>query len=242
MLFFIFLIVIILFLAYLTSPSFLGKIGESRVSDILSSLPPEKYILINDCMIPTNRGTTQIDHILVSIYGIFVIETKNYSGWITGGEYSEKWVKNMYGKKYEFQNPLKQNYGHVLALKSLTQLPDDYFIPIVVFTNQAEIKVSSRKPVIKTNELKRTILNYNSSIISFHQVKEIAQLIYNANITDFDARQKHISDIRENIATEKRALQNGICPKCGGRLVKKNGKYGMFWGCSNYPKCRFTTK
>ena len=63
----------------------------------------------------------------------FVIETKNYKGWITGSEYSDQWIKNMYGKKYPFRNPLKQNYAHVKALEEKLGVSEDKFIPIVAF-------------------------------------------------------------------------------------------------------------
>ena len=79
-----------------------GIIGEKKVSVVLATLPNSDYIILNDVMLPTEKGSTQIDHIVVSLYGIFVIETKNYKGWITGSSYAEQWTKNMYGKKYKF--------------------------------------------------------------------------------------------------------------------------------------------
>ena len=91
-------------------PKINGIIGEKVVASKLSKLPEQQYKILNDIMLRTNYGTTQIDHIVISVYGIFVIETKNYKGWITGTEYGEYWTKNMYGKKYTFRNPIKQNY------------------------------------------------------------------------------------------------------------------------------------
>lgn len=105
-------IVIVIF-----QPKIKGIIGEKIVASKLSKLPEQQYRVLNDIMLRTEYGTTQIDHIVISIYGIFVIETKNYKGWITGSEYGEYWTKNMYGKKYTFRNPLKQNYAHVKALE-----------------------------------------------------------------------------------------------------------------------------
>ena len=59
-----------------------GIVGEKIISVLLSGLPKEQYILLNDVILQTEKLTTQIDHILVSVYGIFLIETKNYKGWI----------------------------------------------------------------------------------------------------------------------------------------------------------------
>lgn len=139
-----------------------GWIGEATVSTILSSLPSEEYRVINNVMLKNERGTTQIDHVVVSVYGIFVIETKNYKGWITGGEYSKQWTKNMFGKKYKFRNPIKQNYGHVKALEKLLSLPSEMFIPIVVFTSSAELKVKTSSSVVYTVKLKKLLRSYQN--------------------------------------------------------------------------------
>lgn len=73
----------------LFEPRIKGYLGEAAVASRLGKLPQEHYRVFNDIMLQTKRGTTQIDHIVVSIYGIFVIETKNYKGWITGSEFAE---------------------------------------------------------------------------------------------------------------------------------------------------------
>ena len=65
----------------MSSPDNVGKAGERRVARKLDWLPKE-YTILNDIMLRTQYGTTQIDHVVVSPYGIFVIETKNYKGWI----------------------------------------------------------------------------------------------------------------------------------------------------------------
>ena len=70
----------------------------------------------------------------------------------------------------------------------------------------------------------------------------IANNIINLNITTKDERKKHIKDIKEKIKDTNNKVNNMICPKCGGNLVVRTGKYGTFTGCSNYPKCRYTKK
>lgn len=82
----------------MSSPDNIGKAGEKRVARKLDWLPKE-YIILNDIMLPTQYGTTQIDHIVVSPYGIFVIETKNYKGWIFGHENSEEWKQSLWGRR-----------------------------------------------------------------------------------------------------------------------------------------------
>lgn len=97
-----------LFIKYKIKPKIKGYAGEKLVSSTLSfRLPKEQYRILNNILLKTDRGSTQIDHIIVSVYGIFVIETKNYTGWITGGEYSEKWTQTIYKNKTQFYNPIK---------------------------------------------------------------------------------------------------------------------------------------
>ena len=133
-------------------PSILGNRGEAKVRSILSKLPESDYIVRNDILLNTEHGTSQIDHVVVSVYGIFVIETKNIRGWILGDQYGDEWVKNVYGNKYRFRNPLKQNYGHVKALERALELPFSIFIPIVVFSRRARLKIETKQTVIYTDK------------------------------------------------------------------------------------------
>lgn len=93
-----------------------GKVGEKVVAGKLDHLPKDQYWVLNNVTIPTPKGSSQIDHLVVSVYGIFVIETKNYNGWIYGGEHAEYWTQNICGNKYQLYNPILQNAGHVRAL------------------------------------------------------------------------------------------------------------------------------
>ena len=219
-----------------------GAFGEYQVAKILSSLPKNEYRILNNVMLPTDKGTTQIDHIVVSVYGIFVIETKNYRGWITGGEHSEKWTKNMYGKKYSFYNPLRQNYGHIKTLQKILNVPNNAYVSIVTFSHKATIKVKTSEHLIYFSKIKSVIKSYTNCVIEKNQLDILVNTILSANIDTKEKRKEHISNIKENVKINEQAINMGICPKCGGQLVKRQGKYGKFLGCSNYPKCRFIKK
>lgn len=80
-------------------PALKGAFGETIVSWLLSHLPKDQYKVIHNIMLKTERGTSQVDHVVVSIYGIFVIEVKNYNGWIIGTENSSQWTQIIYKKK-----------------------------------------------------------------------------------------------------------------------------------------------
>jgi len=223
-------------------PKINGIIGEKVVASKLSKLPEQQYKILNDIMLRTNYGTTQIDHIVISVYGIFVIETKNYKGWITGTEYGEYWTKNMYGKKYTFRNPIKQNYAHVKALENVMGLTEDKFIPIVAFSGNGDIKVKTKKPVVYIRQLEKVIKEYKDVIFAESELDMLVLKIKNADITTKETKKEHVKQIRSKVKDDNKKVASGICPRCGGNLVTRNGKNGKFKGCSNYPKCRYTTK
>jgi hypothetical protein len=179
---------------------------------------------------------------VVSIYGIFVIETKNYKGLIYGGENAEKWTKNMWSNKYEFRNPLKQNYGHVKTLQQLLNLPMGSFIPIVVFSNSADISVQTNKAVITLFHLRGAITRHKTVMFTHEQVQDFSDKIQQAAIQEKGTNRRHVENVRSNVYNRQQAINLGICPRCGGRLVLRHGRYGPFYGCSNYPSCRFTLK
>ncbi len=222
------------------NPSRQGVIGESQVSRVLGSLP-NGYLVINNVIIPNQQATSQIDHVVVSPYGIFVIETKNYKGWIFGAENSEKWKETFRTTRGNyFRNPIKQNWGHVYALADYLNLDRRVFKPIVVFSDDASLDVQSTTPVIYMSQLKPFILSYTQEIIPLRDVEILYNRISKANLVGTDWEEKHTKSVKERIARQEFDLMQGICPKCGGRLVLRNGRYGAFYGCSNYPKCKFT--
>lgn len=213
------------------------------MSSILSRLPRAQYSVLNDLLIKYNGHSTQIDHVVVSIYGIFVIETKFYDGWISGGESSELWTQNLYGKKYTLRNPLWQNQGHIMALKRL--LNDNGKIPyysIVCFSSKAKLMVNKTLPVMYWNQVVPYIKRFRQVVMSEAMVESISNTLIGANVTDRSARKEHVRSVKQNQIRRDMAVSSGKCPQCGGNLVIREGKYGRFYGCSNYPNCRYILK
>ena len=107
-----------------------GKQGEDSVNILIEELFDQGYQYIPNVTLPTvDDATTQIDHIIVSRYGMFLIETKNYAGWIFGREGDPKWTQTLYGSKKQFQNPLRQSYKHVKTLAGLIGIPINGLFP-----------------------------------------------------------------------------------------------------------------
>ena len=127
--------------------------GEALVANAIEASLPQPRVLLNNVTLPAETGSTQIDHVLITTTGIFVIETKHYSGWIFGDPNQSHWTQTIFKKKSRFQNPLHQNYGHIKALQSLFNLPEDNFFSLVVFTGGAEFKTDLGPGVIKLDEL-----------------------------------------------------------------------------------------
>ncbi len=176
-------------------PKFRGFMGEFWLKLELKKLPKNKYKLLNDIMIEDEKGTHQIDHIVLSKYGIFVIEMKNYYGLIIGNQYKEKWYQYLGKNKYTFHNPMYQNYGHIKALSNVLKLNEELFIPITCFSNQVKLKVTSNKPVVQVDTINRNILKYNEEIITC-DLNELSLNIENMNILDKNKRKEHVKNIR----------------------------------------------
>lgn len=233
----IFIIVMILTIIVLIfGKKIIGKAGEHWTKESLSKLPKDKYVILNDIFIEVNGRTHQIDHVVVSPYGIFSIETKQYNGYITGNKYDKKWIKYAGNKKYFYENPIRQNYGHVKALTELLNIDESKVFNVVCIPSTAKLNIEHDGELTRNYTLVEKIISYNEVIID--NVNNIVETINKNNITDKSKRKEHIKNIRENIIDN----DSNKCPKCGGQLVERNGQYGRFYGCSNYPRCRYTEK
>lgn len=238
---FLLLFLIIVIFLHFNRVKIIGNIGEKNISLRLHLLPAE-YYLLDDVYLKVNDNYVQIDHIVVSKYGIFVIETKNIKGWIFGTDNSEYWIKSMYGKKYRFRNPLKQNYYHVKSLQSLLNIPQNKFVQIVVFMRGASLKCKTGKIVITSRKLIRVIRSYKEAVLDNNEIQRITYILTESSIRDKRHKKEHINKVKQTVAIRDEKIMSGICPQCGGKLVEREGKYGKFVGCSNYPNCKFTSK
>ena len=115
-----------------------GDVGEQIVKvAVLSKLDAAQYRHFSNLIIPALNGTTQIDNIVVSPFGVFVIEAKYFQGWIFGGAKQEKWTHTLSRfEKYAFPNPIRQNYGHIKALARLLRQPESRFHSVIVFAHR----------------------------------------------------------------------------------------------------------
>lgn len=217
-----------------------GYIGEKQASNKLSKLNKRKYKVINDVLLKTANGSTQIDHIVISIYGVFVIETKNYKGIIKGNEYDEKWSQILINKNENLRNPIKQNNGHINAIKDL--LPEIRYKnikSIILFTKRARLKVNAVTNVTYINKVNKIIKSYKTKEYTTEEVERIYKKIEGLNVNSFKERKIHVKNVKRKVKNAEKKLRKNRCPRCGRKLKNKRSKYGRFKVCKNYPKCTF---
>ena len=235
---------IILILMFFKSPMGKGIFGEFLVNlTIKIRLDKKKYHLLKNVTLPTEDGTTQIDHIIVSQYGIFVIETKNMKGWIFGNEHQKMWTQKIYKHSSKFQNPLFQNYKHTKTIESLLELEAEKIFSIVTFVGESTFKTKMPKNITHGGEFISYINSKTNKILSLGEVYQIVSMIENGQLLKTRKTNKeHIKHVKKIVKDKENTK---ICPKCGNTLVLRISKQGAnkgnkFYGCSTYPKCRYT--
>jgi restriction system protein len=228
-----------------------GWLGEKTTQfDLWMQLDGDTYKRFHNLIIQTQNGTTQIDHVLVSRFGIFVIETKNYNGRIYGSNTYRSWTQFLGGTKYSFQNPLRQNYRHTRTLAEQLGIDESKIHSVVVFVGEAELKTDMPSNVLTsglftvltsgpfTTELAEYIQQFNQIVFSNKELARLEDMLTEFQETAVSTKE-HVSNLKLKYASTT------TCPKCKGKLVDKVAKRGpqkgtRFLGCENYPNCRYT--
>jgi hypothetical protein len=194
------------------APTRIGELGEHKINIQLDQLPKECRSL-NDLLLPNSKSRTgyaQIDHVVISPYCIFVIETKNYNGEIKGGRMDQQWsVSN----RYKMYNPLKQNYGHIKAIESLLKdVATVKYISMISFTMRCRFSIDPELRKIHSDELvvydvelsefiTRKMLSLRTAApetsISTEQAQTIYDHLVQANIIDAEIRKLHVDEIKK---------------------------------------------
>lgn len=237
-----FLIPLFIVVALFRSAWFKGIFGEFIVNVLLQyKLDQGVYHLFKNVTLPTENGSTQIDHIIVSVFGVFVIETKNMRGWIFGKPNDPMWTQQFYNHKNKFQNPLRQNHKHIKTLQKLLQLSEPQLHSVIVFIGDSEFKVQPPPNVTQGMGLLRYIKSHKDFKILPKDKERIISAIESDRLSEsLQTSRQHAQHVK-NIIADKEALN--ICPKCGNKMVMRHTKEGRyksrrFWGCASFPTCR----
>lgn len=247
-----------------------GWFGELFIKIIfLFSFSDKDYSILHNVTLPDETGrTTQVDHIIVSPYGIFVVETKHYKGWIFGSEKNATWTQQIYRSKKTFQNPLRQNYKHTETLRKLLNLPAESIFSVIVFTGEAEFKTEMPPNVGHVRSCVHFIKSHKESLFTASQVQEIVATIDDARLAqNLNTHFQHVDNVR-NIVQEKEqaadynnkksaptgkpSVEEGTdepvqedceeapsCPKCSSQMVKRVSKKGPHAGKAFWGCSRF---
>lgn len=180
--------------------------GEARLSHALKKqFVAPNYHLLNHVTLRLKDGTTQVDHILISRFGIFVIETKDYGGWLFAGSGDRYWTQVFYGNKFRFQNPLRQNFRHVSAIQDLLEfLPSDAIRPVVVFTGNAKFKTAIPEGVFTLAGFLAHIESQVVEVISINRVQFCVGRLETARLSiSKETDIEHIQGLRRRYGIQK---------------------------------------
>jgi restriction system protein len=202
------------------------------------TLDAKVYQRFHDVILPAKNGTTQIDHLLVSQYGLFIVETKNIKGWIFGSENQSKWTQSLYGKMYSFQNPTHQTFRQKKILSEYLSINESNIHIVIYFVGDCEFKTDLPVNVINSG-LGSYIKRFTNHVLSAEEINRVLSKLEKHVSTSSLTTRDHVQSLRE------RHSSTTVCPKCGANLVQRTTKNGpnagsKFLGCDNYPRCRFT--
>lgn len=221
-----------------------GSAGESLVSGYLQSmLDADQYHVIENVTLPTRHGTVQIDHIVVSVYGVFVIETKNRTGWIFGKPQWRTWTQTIYEDSYRFQNPLIQNSRHVQVLRAILRLSLHQIHSVIVFVGNSDFKTEMPENVTYDIECIDFIESKQKKVLTKTQTAKIIEKIEAVRLPPSSKTEHRHKEYAQTVKEKKEDGFAPACPRCGSSMVVRKARQGrntgrMFWGCRRYPQCR----
>lgn len=196
--------VIVIIVALLRSPFVKGWLGELQVNVAAwMLLDKRQYHLIRNVTVRSGAGTTQIDHVIVSRYGVFVIETKNMSGWIFGTAGDARWTQKFRRRSFTFQNPLRQNFKHTEALAELLGLPREVVKSIIVFVGGARLKREVPANVTTVTGYIRYIRSHTQEMLPEEDVHRVVVTIASIRLdTNFRTHREHVRRVRFIVASK----------------------------------------
>lgn len=237
-----------------TSNELYGGFGE-LLGEIHSKIFTDTLVL-RDILIEGENGyTSQIDLILIGTKGLYVVEMKMYpDAKIYGDGKKTNWYYYKAGKKYEIYSPLMQNRKHIRYLKSmlsekfgelpyfsiLTIVCDDFNVQNINTDGVIDTGIASSLPAMK--KVMGLLADGKPDVLDEGMQHRIFDYIKANQIKGNEARYQHKHEVADYQRQLREKQDTLICPKCGGKLVLRSSKYGEFFGCSNYPKCRYVRK
>lgn len=164
----------------LRHPRVKGWRGERRVRRMIrEGLNPHLYADLHNVTLPTpDGGSTQIDHLIFSPYGVFVLETKNLKGWIFGSERQAEWTQKIHkNHSQKFQNPLRQNYLHTQTVRAMLGLPAEQVHSVVAFVGESQFKTDMPPQVLQGQAFIGYILQFQQQIWGPEEMQDLIDIL-----------------------------------------------------------------
>ena len=225
-----------------------GHYGEYLTDFALSNDNlPGRLKTYTNLLVPRRGKSTkasEVDVLVLHEKGVFVCESKNYSGWIFGSAESSQWTVTFPGnEKYRLFNPIFQNRAHVNALVEYLGLPKYAFASYIVFSERCELK----KVPENTTEFR---ICQRQNLLSYMRY-DLAQRRVLFEPEQFDALAAKLDELKaastdsarmEHVAEAAAAAHGTKCPSCGRELVERHRRSDghAFIGCSGWPSCHYT--
>ncbi len=252
--------------AYIKVRSDTGLLGEFYIYKYLKPLEGYQRYLFNVYVPKANGETTELDVVLLHESGIYVFESKNYSGWIFGTESQKYWTQTLpsgrgRSQKRQFFNPILQNPGHLNCLKEFFSVFPLLFYSYIVFSDRCTLKdislTSGKHNVMNRYQLLSAVQQNAAAAglqLSSDKIDMLYEKLYPLTQVGEAGKKLHISNIEQkqrgrvsqiaHKTTEMPRARRTACPHCGGKLVMRMARRGSsrgrkFLGCSNYPRCRY---
>jgi len=189
---------LLLLIFFLSSPRFRGDIAETRVRRLLATgLERNRYTVFNDLLLADAGGTRQIDHLVISKFGIFVIESRYVRGWVSGAEFQERWKQKSLWRQTQFDNPLHSCRLQVERLQRLLNYPASVFHPLVVLVGHKGAKTRLPENVIAPEKLLGLLRRKSGQLLNAEQAERAIRTIDQARLAGSGAwRLKPLSAVR----------------------------------------------
>jgi hypothetical protein len=209
----------------------LSELGEGYVSQVLKRSFDN---VIDGYVIRDEAGYThETDHVVVTGAGVFVIETKNYSGIVLGDDDIPSWTQVLCDGKIrnKLYNPVRQNRSHAYHIRKVLPKKTNVYTLVVMVQGNIENIISD-----DVFSIPQAIgyINSKQEYLTREEIYDILDALDRNRVTDFD-KEEHLRQIQKI----KPYIKQNLCPRCKAKLVRRRGDIRDYYECSNYPRCKF---
>lgn len=206
------------------------EIGEYKIEVGLGQLP-QSYKVLSNLLIQSENSLEQIDHLVISPYGLFIIEVNNLSGIVLGEETDPNWHQSISWRVKTFPNPLLENQAHLELLRKRVPLDETLHIhSFVTFSRRCDLKVISESVFYDTDLLAVILRRNQQEVLSKGEIQSLYDQIERINIQDINLRNEYAAHIRKQRIRQRPKYGDIRCRMCQKAVSERTARY-----CINHP-------